>query len=193
MPWLALDFQDRQRKAELSAAFGVKGIPSLVIVDGSGKTITKDGRSAIASDPIGDEFPWHPKPVSDLKNGAGALNDLPSIVAFCEGAGKDDQRAVSQALTKVSQRYVDEQTRNGDESPRYAFMTATQSGQIADRLRGLMRLPKDETVVRLFMLDMTDDGAYYEGPEGHVSAEAVEKFISDFEARTLARQQLAAA
>merc|ERR1712193_604673 len=33
MPWLALDFADRKRKAQLSGMFGVRGIPALVIVD----------------------------------------------------------------------------------------------------------------------------------------------------------------
>jgi nucleoredoxin len=48
MPWLALQFAERERKQELSSKFGVRGIPTLVLVDGtSGEVITKNGRSAI--------------------------------------------------------------------------------------------------------------------------------------------------
>merc|ERR1712054_602416 len=41
-PWLALDFADRKAKEQLSNLFGVRGIPTLVIVDKDGTTITTD-------------------------------------------------------------------------------------------------------------------------------------------------------
>ena len=43
MPWKALPFVDRERKAALSKKFKVDGIPSFVILDQDGSTITKDG------------------------------------------------------------------------------------------------------------------------------------------------------
>merc|ERR1712205_97077 len=61
MPWLALPYEDRDLKNKLSKKFKVSGIPSLVIVDDSGETITTDGRSAVMEDTEGDEFPWKPK------------------------------------------------------------------------------------------------------------------------------------
>merc|ERR1712093_703461 len=42
MPWLALDFEDRKRKAQLSSMFGVRGIPALVIIDTDGSVITTE-------------------------------------------------------------------------------------------------------------------------------------------------------
>lgn len=47
MPWLALPYEDRTRKDMLSDKYGVQGIPSLVILDGSGKLITTEGRSEV--------------------------------------------------------------------------------------------------------------------------------------------------
>eukprot|EP00930_Biecheleria_cincta_P076826 TRINITY_DN6403_c0_g1_i1.p1 TRINITY_DN6403_c0_g1~~TRINITY_DN6403_c0_g1_i1.p1 ORF type:complete len:214 (-),score=46.13 TRINITY_DN6403_c0_g1_i1:205-846(-) len=50
MPWMALAFSDRESKEMLSTKFEVRGIPSLVLIDGTtGETITRDGRSAIMS------------------------------------------------------------------------------------------------------------------------------------------------
>jgi len=69
MPWLALPFNDRERKEKLSSKFKVRGIPTLVILDESGETITTDGRSAVSEDPTGDAFPWKPKPLSELLGG----------------------------------------------------------------------------------------------------------------------------
>ena len=37
MPWLALAFKDRQKKAGLCEKFGVSGIPKLVLFDATGK------------------------------------------------------------------------------------------------------------------------------------------------------------
>jgi nucleoredoxin len=57
MPWLALPFSDRERKGKLCEKYGVTGIPTLVILDGStGTIITKDGRERVTNNPGG--FPW---------------------------------------------------------------------------------------------------------------------------------------
>lgn len=66
MPWLALPFEDRDRKASLSKQYGVKGIPTLVFVDEHGALITKNGRAEIARDPKGADFPWTPKTALEL-------------------------------------------------------------------------------------------------------------------------------
>jgi thiol-disulfide isomerase/thioredoxin len=63
MPWLALPYSNRAKKTELSQLYGVQGIPTLVIVDADGTTITKDARSKVLSNP--DGFPWRPVSFSD--------------------------------------------------------------------------------------------------------------------------------
>lgn len=57
-PWLALPFSDRAAKEALSKKFKVKGIPSFVILDPEGKTITAEGRDAVSGDPEGANYPW---------------------------------------------------------------------------------------------------------------------------------------
>lgn len=42
-------------------------IPTLIFIDGkTGKVITKDGRSIVTDDPDGEQFPWKPKPFSEV-------------------------------------------------------------------------------------------------------------------------------
>lgn len=60
MPWVALPYSLRDKKNSLSKKFKVQGIPSLVILDSDGATITTDGREAVSNDPKGANFPWIP-------------------------------------------------------------------------------------------------------------------------------------
>jgi nucleoredoxin len=60
MPWKALPFADRERKAALSKKFKVNGIPTLVLIKGDGSVITLDGRAAVGGDLEGKNFPWIP-------------------------------------------------------------------------------------------------------------------------------------
>jgi nucleoredoxin len=45
MPWLAIPYSSRSIKDKLSELYGVRGIPTLVVLDKNGKVITKEGRS----------------------------------------------------------------------------------------------------------------------------------------------------
>mmetsp|Transcript_71961 Transcript_71961/g.192178 ORF Transcript_71961/g.192178 Transcript_71961/m.192178 type:complete len:350 (+) Transcript_71961:759-1808(+) len=48
MPWLALAFEHRDLKADLSTLYEVNGIPSFILVDPSnGRIVTPDGRAAV--------------------------------------------------------------------------------------------------------------------------------------------------
>lgn len=64
-PWLALPFAKRDLKAKLSKKFKVNGIPTLVVLDEEGNTITSDGREALSEDPSGESFPWKPPTLED--------------------------------------------------------------------------------------------------------------------------------
>lgn len=47
MPWLAIPYEDEQRRRQLSSKFSVRGIPSLIILDKDGDKITDDGRTDV--------------------------------------------------------------------------------------------------------------------------------------------------
>ncbi|GAB9472978.1 Nucleoredoxin [Globisporangium polare] len=49
MPFVALPYEQRERKAELSVKFEVRGIPTLVFLNERGELVTEDGRSAVTS------------------------------------------------------------------------------------------------------------------------------------------------
>merc|ERR1712216_147840 len=127
-PWLALDYADRKRKEQLSNCFGVRGIPSLVIIDKDGSVITKDGRAAVSSDTTGTDFPWYPKPVKNLKNGPGNINEVPTVIAFCESSDDAVKKSIEEAMTPVAKKYLEEAKAKGEEDPELAFVMASESG-----------------------------------------------------------------
>lgn len=65
-PWIALPFEKRDVKAELSKKYKVQGVPTLVILNSEGKTITTEGRTAVSKDPTGRNYPWTPKPFAEV-------------------------------------------------------------------------------------------------------------------------------
>merc|ERR1711988_1746278 len=194
MPWLALDFEDRKRKAQLSGMFGVRGIPALVIVDTDGSVITKEGRGALSSDPQGAKFPWYPPPVNNAKDGPGDINEVPTVVALCETNAPDEQAVIEEAMTSVAKQYIEKQKAAGEESPEFNFIIATEATGIAPQLRKLMSLPAlnppEVLPAKLMLVDIPSDGAFHEGPSGAISTTVLEKFLSEYKAGSLERKQL---
>merc|ERR1719460_2340293 len=85
MPWLALPYSNRELKESLSKKYKVRGIPSFVILDSDGNTITTEGRDEIMSDPSGERFPW--KPLSKEEKSKQLLDALGSEL-MAKVAGK---------------------------------------------------------------------------------------------------------
>lgn len=66
MPWVCMPFEAPESNA-LARKYGAQGIPHLVVVDGStGKVVAKDGTSEVRQDAEGTNFPWKPKPFSEV-------------------------------------------------------------------------------------------------------------------------------
>jgi len=93
-------------------------------------------------------------------------------------------------MKPVAQAYLDKQKEEGADSPACGFMIATQKGDLSERLRTLMSLPTGSSVPRLTLLDIDDEGAFYEGPQGELTADVLTKFVTDFEQKVLTRKQL---
>lgn len=84
MPWLALPYSNRELKEALTKKYKVKGIPSFVILDSEGNTITTEGTDEIMQDAAGARFPW--KPLSKEEQARAMLDSLGSdLVAKTNG------------------------------------------------------------------------------------------------------------
>merc|ERR550534_2739724 len=59
MPWVALPYADRAKKAELCETFEVAGIPRVLLLDPkTGKMTNSDARGDVVADMKGEKFPW---------------------------------------------------------------------------------------------------------------------------------------
>jgi len=58
MPFLALPYEESDKGDELKAKYGARGIPTLVLVNNKGETITTNGRGIVMEDQEGAKFPW---------------------------------------------------------------------------------------------------------------------------------------
>jgi len=192
-PWLALKYEDRKLKEKLDAALKVEGIPTLVILDADLNVVNTDGRSAVTSDPEGAELPWHPKPVKDLKDGPGDINEVPTLLVLCETSEQEEQRRMRQELEPLACTYIEKQKATDDDLE-IAFMIGTSAEGITTRIRELLSLPAvngAKLPPRMALLDIPDNGGYYLAEEGApVSAAAAEQLLADYRAGKLDRKQL---
>jgi hypothetical protein len=111
MPWLAIPFEDK-RCSKLSEFFEVQGIPMLAIVDPkNGNVITTNGRGAVSSDPEGNEFPWHPKPLMNVEEAGDVINDVACFLYLDDHVTEENKGA----LERVASQYIDTWKAEGKE------------------------------------------------------------------------------
>jgi len=183
MPWLALPFENRAAKNDLSKACKVSGIPTLVILGPDGKIINADGRSALGKDPTGANFPWVPPAYTDLED-SSAINDTPTVVAFMEGVTDDAVAAgVEAAIKEAAEANTD---KDG-----IKFTVAKKGDGLAGRVRGLAGLEELGTAPMLMIVDLADEQTYYTAAAADsYDAAAINAFVEAFKAKTLERKSL---
>jgi nucleoredoxin len=204
-PWAAMPYELRQRKEDLSSHFGVEGIPTLVLLDTDRSVITKSGRGAVMGDL--KDFPFHPKPVTDLAGDADGINEAPAVVVLCEAAGAAVQAEVLAALEPVAAEYI-AAAKAKKEDPEVGFFVATSGGGVVPRIRELTGLPPlgKENAGRgnaaeddakgapptLLLLDVPDNGGYYKPAADAypMTTAGIKALLSDYEGRKLQRCQL---
>jgi len=75
MPWKSLPnfTPNSPLRKNLDKQYKVSGIPTLIVLDKDGNTVTAKGRNAAMKDPTGSDFPWAPKKLHQL------VESLPNI------------------------------------------------------------------------------------------------------------------
>lgn len=182
MPWMALPFGD-PRKNALSRIFDVSGIPTLVILDKDGKTITDKGRAAVTMDPYGKDFPWYSKPLNKLAEINGEeLNEFPSMVWFIEQKAQVSE--TESALGPVAEKYFADCKTNGTEPAVHFFFTdPDDDSEIASSLRTFAGLPLNGQY--LAIIDIPSQKKYAKEDAAKPSQEMARELLEGYLKQTL--------
>merc|ERR1712159_703156 len=185
MSFLALPFANRDLKASLSSKYGVRGIPTLVFIDGkTGKLITDEGRAGISADSFIEDFPYVPKPVNDLANSTSGINSQTSLVVLMEGADDATKKSVTSMLMDVAQAELDSDDKNKVQK----FFTGKGGGPTG-AVRALAKLSSTATKEPVMViLDLGDNGGFYTSAAA-VTQESVNAFIAEYKSGACPRQQ----
>ncbi|XP_013403357.1 nucleoredoxin [Lingula anatina] len=181
MPWLAIPFKD-VRATKLNKTFGIEGIPSLIILDEDNKVINKNGRSAIASDPEGKDFPWKPKPIEEMtESSVGPLNDSPCMILLTEGKGA---ALAQEVMSESAKEYYD---KGEDQDVFFLWMDTAKQDELYDSLINFCKLEE-----RLPLLALTDfpEQRVFASPEKTITKAVVQEVISQYKAGNLEWKKL---
>ncbi|KAG5873758.1 hypothetical protein JTB14_008328 [Gonioctena quinquepunctata] len=161
MPWLVVPFQQTAVRAELAELFGIRGIPTLLLLDSNGHIITMDARTELAEDPLAQYFPWRPRAVNMLtERYLTKLYDYPAVVLFVDGEDTEVQFAESVLLPAAENYYktnninfssAQEDYLNVEEDPCLQFLIGVDN-ETSDILRDLIGL--DDAMPLLVAIDL---------------------------------------
>lgn len=191
MPWKAIPLNDKSRKEKLSESFGVGGIPTLVILDADYNVITTDGRSSVSGDKNGDSFPWYPKPVNSLSDGAEKLNECPTLILFTDGTDEEVLENGKTFLLPVAEKLGQAAMPNNDEAE-LLFVSAggDNDEDLCDRVRQFAKLPKADAKPTLLIILNIPEGNVYEHRGEVTSSDDVQRVVDDFMAGKLQFKEL---
>merc|ERR1712146_296973 len=121
----------------------------------------------------------------------GSIQECPTVIAFCEGASADDSKRIEEAMTPLAAKFLADAKAADEEEPEIGFAIVTDAGdRIAPQLRKLMGMQESAGEPCLMILDIPDQGGYYEGPVGAITEDAVAKLVEDYKSKSLERKQL---
>jgi len=197
--YLALPYDKRNAKAELSSMFGVAGIPTFAVIGADGKTLNANARgkvSAGANAVLAQG--WEPSAVGNLAEGPEAagtdINETPTIVIMCEEAEATVQEALVEAMTPLAKKYIQEAKESGDDV-RYIFLIAKDGGPMK-QIKALTQKEAGEAIKQagskpvMLLFDIPDNGGFYFSSAKEITTESIAAFIQSKEEGKETRFQL---
>lgn len=183
MPWLALPYDKRDEKGELSDLFDVQGIPSFAVIRPDGTTITTEGRSQVTKDPKGENLPngWLPQPFNDVNDDPSPLNEEKCIIIL---TGSESSAAT--ALKGVAAEEHEKAGKDISAMP-VRFFYGPEGGVVA-QLRNLTKVEGE----KMILLDIPDDGGFYvcDQDVSSIDGAAVKEFLKGVNEKKVERKQL---
>jgi thiol-disulfide isomerase/thioredoxin len=185
MPFLALPFSERAKKEQLSDQYGVRGIPTLVILDGAtGEVINKNARVAISAVNFIDQFPWVPPPRKALydftemdEENANSINSESCLILLLDGLEAGAREPLKAMLNQIA---TTEFKKNKSDRRVLNFFTGCGGGP-EGQIRGGCKLPLTNQA-EMIVSNFGDRGAFYKAASAAVTPESIEAFLNGWKA-----------
>ncbi|KAH3756480.1 nucleoredoxin 1 [Pelomyxa schiedti] len=179
MPWLALPYTDMKTNRAISSEFGVRGIPTLVLMDPTGKLVSTETRDDVEDDPEGARFPWVPQLVKSIGKIRGAEATAIGLL-FAERATPERIAVLRHDLNVIAE---EEKARNGT----LRFYLADAESTVGLQIRSLISLAEGDVFEeKLLILDLPQDSWYLCEKKGAaLTLDAMREFMAAKLAGTL--------
>lgn len=102
MPWAAVPFDDEARRDALNAHYGVRGIPTLILIAPDGTVICKNARAEVEKDAQGANFPWGVVPSTLASATSGQTVSLADALAEVRRSADSPDAAAATLRTLVT-------------------------------------------------------------------------------------------
>merc|ERR1712183_1202371 len=189
MPWLALPFSERDKKASLAKRYKCQGIPHLVFVDPkTWETITLNGRGGISAASFIEDFPYHPKSSYDLSESTdGLMGKDPVLLIFTDECEDGD---LKKEVYGVVRKFADSAKAKG-ETHFAKYFTANGSSGMESQMRPSFGMSSQVGKPQMFVLNFTGRKFWTpkEGEEA-VTEENIQKMLDNHQAGYLAESKL---
>jgi hypothetical protein len=181
MPWLALPYDKRKENEELSVAFDVRGIPSFVVIDADGTTITTDGCSKVMSDPKGESLPdgWLPQACNDVNDDPSPVNSEQCVIVL-----DGPESSGASAVKIIAQEYYEKAGKDIASMPLQFFWAP--EGDVTEQVRTLTGV----NGTKLILLDIPDNGGFYVCEDSEINVDTVRDFVQLLHDKKVERKQL---
>ncbi|KAF5181998.1 Thioredoxin, nucleoredoxin [Thalictrum thalictroides] len=127
MPWLALPFGD-ERKRSLSSRFKIKGIPTLIALGPSGKTVAKDARKLLM-DHGAKAYPFTAERLKEIEEGIEEVTKEASVEDGVK-PNKDEEEHTEDGSDQVAKSDKDEEEDPEDGSDQVAKSEWVCDGEV---------------------------------------------------------------
>eukprot|EP00743_Colponemidia_sp_Colp-15_P010000 GILK01010975.1.p1 GENE.GILK01010975.1~~GILK01010975.1.p1 ORF type:complete len:423 (-),score=63.79 GILK01010975.1:338-1606(-) len=191
MPWLALPFGDA-RTDHLLRRYHPQGLPTVVVLDPNGHTITSNGRLMVTVDGEGREFPWWPKSLAELNElCVDSLSESVCFVTFMDGVAVADRQLLIQRLQTVADKY--QEIFNGAVDSQKILFLYGLDHSLVHQVREFLGITVASPVTAIF--DIRNQlKSVWSPPDNSVTAltvSAITEFVESYRSGTSVRELIA--
>jgi nucleoredoxin len=186
MPWYACPFEKQDLVKQLKQRYGVRGIPTLVLVDSTGKLISTSGRGLVE---LPEEFPWNgpAKPLLKINSvNLDAINTSACLLTIFDS--KEACAGAEEWLKKVAEKYVakfkaerkqkEEEDEDEDEPLPLTFLYGyNEPDSLVERVVGFLNLGKAPAMV---ISNIPGGKKYFAAAGAEINEAGVTAFIDAF-------------